>query len=278
MTSGLDAAHPDDRARDTRARTSATCASAIARTAGPDTPPVRPPSHGSPGRRGSNAIPRSVLISDTASAPCSTRGGGDGGGRGAVRRQLHDQRLVRPRADVRRRSAAVSARVGAHDHPRLDVRAGDVELERRDLLALGERGHERRDLVAGEAHDVDDQRHGQLGELRQVLARGSRARPLLGSPIELIIPPGCSHSRGGGLPWRGSTCDRLGDVGGEREALEQRVAERAPRGDRVERPGGVDDRVRERDAEEVDQCPLPGISAVSRSAASSTGPSTHRRT
>ena len=42
----------------TRARTSRTCASATARTAGPDTPPVPPPSHGSPGRRGCIAMPR----------------------------------------------------------------------------------------------------------------------------------------------------------------------------------------------------------------------------
>ena len=29
--------------------------------------------------------------------------------------------------------------------------------------------------------------------------------PLFGSPIELIIPPAISHSRGGGLPWRGAS-------------------------------------------------------------------------
>ena len=51
VTPGLDAAHADDRDRDPRAHL-ATCASATARTAGPDTPPVPPPSHGSPGRRG----------------------------------------------------------------------------------------------------------------------------------------------------------------------------------------------------------------------------------
>ena len=60
-------------------------------------------------------------------------------------------------------------RVGAHDHAGLDVRAGDVELERGDLVALGERRHELGDLLAREAHDVDDQRHRQLGELRQVV-------------------------------------------------------------------------------------------------------------
>src|SRR5664280_1879883 len=58
----------------------ATCASATTRTAGPESPPVPPPSHG--GRRaeapcgagwprGASAVARSVLISDTASAPPS---------------------------------------------------------------------------------------------------------------------------------------------------------------------------------------------------------------
>src|SRR5664279_477663 len=59
----------------TRAATAATCASATTRTAGPESPPVPPPSHG--GRRaeapcgagwprGASAVARSVLISDTA--------------------------------------------------------------------------------------------------------------------------------------------------------------------------------------------------------------------
>ena len=59
------------------------------------------------------------------------------------------------------------------------------------------------------------------------------------------MPPASSHSRGGGLPCARLERDGLGDEGGEREAREQRVAERAPRGDRVERAGRVDDRVRE---------------------------------
>ena len=54
----------------TRSATSATWASAIGRTAGPDTPPVPPPSHGSP-LSGASAIPLRVLISETASAPAS---------------------------------------------------------------------------------------------------------------------------------------------------------------------------------------------------------------
>src|ERR1035441_3172269 len=61
----------------TRSATAATCASATARIAGPDRPPVPPPSHG-PGvsvtdgllrDTGSRASARNVLISDTAFAP-----------------------------------------------------------------------------------------------------------------------------------------------------------------------------------------------------------------
>ena len=132
---------------DTRAATSPTCASAIARTAGPETPPVPPPSHGSAGSRGSRAMPRSVLISETASAPCCLGGRGDLARRRAVGRQLDDQRLGRVRAD-RVEQAGDLARVGADHQPGLDVRAGDVELERGDLVALAEGLDERRDLLA----------------------------------------------------------------------------------------------------------------------------------
>ena len=65
------------------------------------------------------------------------------------------------------------------------------------------------------------------------------------------MPPASSHSRGGGLPCARLERDGLGDEGGEREAREQGVAERAARGDRVEGARGVDDRVGELDAEEA---------------------------
>ena len=41
------------------------------------------------------------------------------------------------------------------------------------------------------------------------------SRPLFGSPIELIIPAGVSHSRGGGLPVPRLRGDRLRDEGRE---------------------------------------------------------------
>ena len=71
----------------------------------------------------------------------------DGGDVGGVRRQLDDQRLGRQRADLAEQRGEL-ARVGADVEAGLDVRAGDVELERGDLVARGERLDERATLVA----------------------------------------------------------------------------------------------------------------------------------
>ena len=66
----------------------------------------------------------------------------------------------------------------------------------------------------------------------------------MGSPIELIIPAASSHSRGGGLPARGSSVTVLVTkaANGKRSSSASPNARRG--GDHVERPGGVDDRVR----------------------------------
>ena len=69
--------------------------------------------------------------------------------------------------------------------------------------------------------------------------------PLFGSPIELIMPAGVSHRRGGGFPPAGLERDRLGDEGGERKAPAQLVPEGPQRRDRVEGAGTVQDRMRE---------------------------------
>ena len=79
------------------------------------------------------------------------------------------------------------------------------------------------------------------------LARGSPSSPLLGSPIELIIPPASSHSRGGGLPCARLERDRLGDERartGSARAGRRRTRARAAIASNV--PGAVDDPVRER--------------------------------
>ena len=64
----------------------------------------RRPSHGRP-LAGSSAIPLSVLISATASAPAPSRRRGHRGGVGGVGRELDDQRLLRERAQAARPSA-----------------------------------------------------------------------------------------------------------------------------------------------------------------------------
>ena len=102
------AAHPDHRDLH-RVGDRVTCASAIARIAGPESPPLSPPSQGSP-LRGSSATRASVLISDSASPrrPAAARHRRDVGG---VGRELHDQRLGGQRAA--RASSASSSRGSA---------------------------------------------------------------------------------------------------------------------------------------------------------------------
>ena len=173
----LHAAHPDDRDRRPRCDTAWTCASAIARTAGPETPPVAPPQPRLARVRGSSAIPRIVLISDTRVGA---------GVLGRARRPPATSVAFGVSLTIsglavsgltRSSSARDLARVGAHHQPGLDVRAGDVELERRDLVALRERAHQLGHLVAAEAHHVDDQRHRQPRELGQVVLEVAVAGP-----------------------------------------------------------------------------------------------------
>ena len=99
-----------------------------------------------------------------------------------------------------------------------------------------------RELVAAEAHDGDDQRHGQLRQLRAGRDSRKPSSPLLGSPIELISPAGRLPQPRRRVALARLERDRLRDEGVEREALEQGVAEGAPGGDRVEGARPVQDR------------------------------------
>jgi hypothetical protein len=168
------------------------------------------------------------------------------------------------------------ARVRADVQPRRDVRAGDVQLERRDLLAVVQRLDQGGQLAHRGAHDVGDQRDGQPGQLGQVLGQVA-LQPLVGQPDRV------DESGRGLVEARGRVAgprlegDRLGDEGAEGEPRGQRIAEGAPRRDGVERPGAVDDRVRQAQAAEVDGGGQCSGTCASRSPAS-TGPSTHRRT
>ncbi len=165
------------------------------------------------------------------------------------------------------------------------------------LEALDERG----DLLDRAAHDVRDQRDGEPRQLGQVVGQVA-LEALVGQPDRVEHP-----GRGLEQPRRRvagprAQRDRLGDEGGEREALEQRVAEHPAGGDRVVGARAVDDPVLELQAAEVDrrarrqragvpaagrrgrrirvwrgQWPTPGASALSIAAASTTGPSRHTR-
>ena len=83
---------------------------------GPETPPVPPPSHGSP-VRGCSAIPRRVLISETASAPPACGGPGDRARSVALGVSLTISGLA-VSGRTRSSSAAGLARIGAHDRAR----------------------------------------------------------------------------------------------------------------------------------------------------------------
>ena len=94
----------------------------------------------------------------------------------------------------------------------------------------------------------------------------------MGRPIELISPAGASHSRGGGLPARGSSVIVLETKALNGKASQQRVAEGAAGGDRVEGARAVDDRVGELEAAEGDRAHAQCAGTAASRAASTTGP------
>ena len=222
-----------------------------------------------------------MLISETAVGSGALGGGRNGLRFRCVRRELHDQGLLAERQRAFDRARGLRG-VGAHDETRLDVGARHVQFDHRDLVALPNARDELRELVVAEAHHRDDERDGQLREFRQIARE---------EPFEALVrQPDRIDQAGGRLPQprrrialARSQGDRLRHESVERELLEQLIAERTPRGDRVERARPVQDGAAQRDPAELDaavrcQCPLPGTSAVSSSRASTTGPSTQSRT
>ena len=87
---------------------------------------------------GSIAVAFSVLISETASAPPCSAADRDRRGVGDVRGQLHDQRLLGQRAQRLQQGLGLG-RLLADDQPGVDVGAGDVQLDRRHLVARADR-------------------------------------------------------------------------------------------------------------------------------------------
>ena len=261
------------------ARTAWTCASATARTAGPETPPVRP-AEPRLARCGDRApCPRIVLISDSALAPASCAARATAATSDAFGVSLTISGLS-VSGRTRSSSAAVSRGSAPITSPGLDVRAGDVQLERGDLVALGERAHELGDLLAAEAHHVDDQRHRAASRAPGGRPRGSPSSPLFGSPIELIIPPASSHSRGGGLPCRGSsvTVFETNAANGKCSISSSPNARCAAIASNVPEPLMIGCSSSIPQNSTACQCPAPATSAVSSARRRAPGPSTHSRT
>ena len=137
-----------------------------------------PPSHGPP-RCGSRAMPVSVLIRETASAPASSAAAATARGVGGVRRELHDQRLA-GLAGAAARPRRGLAGVRAHDSP-VSTFGQESSARASPPRRAPPRGRRARELVAAEAHHRDDQRHGQLREHRQVGLEEARRGPCSGA-------------------------------------------------------------------------------------------------
>ena len=257
---------------DTAAETAATCSSAIARTAGPETPPLPPPSHGSR-VRGWRAMPLSVLTSETASAPARSAAVATAGRIARIGRQLDDQRLLGGGAHPLECAGGLIG-VRAHDQAGLDVRTGHVELDQGHLVALAHPSGEGRQLVAAEAHHRHAERHRQLGQLRQV-ARQEALEALVGQ-ADRVDQPG----RGLPQPRRRVALprlagDRLGDEAVERETA--RTGRRRTCGGRRSRRR-CPDPFRTGPRRRTPQRSVMGTRRTSSRSASMTGPSRQTRT
>ena len=195
---------------------------------------------------GSIALAFRVLISETASAPPCSAATATAAGSATFGVSFTISGFA-----VSGRSASSSAAVSAGCSPtiRPEWTFGQETLS--SIAATSSRPatplDQLAEILATRRHHRDDQRHRQLAPAAAGRSARKPSRPLLGRPIELIIPAGVSQIRGGALPAAGLRGDRLRDEGGEREVLEQRVAEGPPRGDRVEGAGGVDHRMRQLD-------------------------------
>ena len=125
------------------------------------------------GAPGASAIARSVLISETASAPPSCAAAAHAGDVGGVRRELDDQRLARARAT--RADDLLRAGAGRRRCPGPVLTFGQDTLS--SIAAISARCvaglHQRRELLGARAHHVGDQRHRR--------AAGARPRRQLAS-------------------------------------------------------------------------------------------------
>ena len=268
----------------TAAATARTWATAIGRTAGPERPPWPAASAGLAAWPGRSRSAFSVLISETASAPPSSAATATAAGSATFGVSLTINGF-----SVSGRSASSSAAVSPGCSPTISPEWTLGQETLSSIAATSSRSATASTRRANSSwlgrHHRDDQRHRQLGQLRQVLGeepleplvrqpdRVDHPRRRLPDPLRLVADPRLGR-------------DRLRDEGGEGELLEQRVAVHPPGGDRVEGPRGVDDgcsssmpqKLRRR-ARSAARASHPALGArLSRPPhASRTGPSTQRR-
>ena len=226
-------------------------------------------------------MPLSVLMSDTASAPASSAAAATAAGSAALGVSLT---TIGSSVSGRTRSTARAVSPGsAPITSPLSTFGHDTFSS--SIATSGPLPHARHQPASSSRlKPITDTTSGTGSSARRGRScPGSPSRPLFGSPIELIIPAGVSHRRGGGLPWRGSSVivfdtnawngkrSRSASPKARRAAIASNVPEPFRTGPVQPHPGKVDG------ARGHPQCPAPGTSAVSSRSASSTGPSTHRR-
>ena len=269
---------PESAPRRRRART---CSSATPAPPGPRARRCRPRARAAawPDR---SRVAFSVLISETASAPPSAAATATAAGSATFGVSFTISGL-----SVSGRSASSSAAVSSGCSPTIspDWTLGQETLSSIAATSSRCRDAPRRAARTPRGSSPSPRRSAApaAGQLRQVLLEESlealvREPDRVDHPGRRLPEP---RRRVSGARLRR---DRLRDEGREREALEQRVAEGAPGGDRVEGARAVDDRVRESDPAELDRqvgasyrCPAPPTSAVSISSRADHRASTQSR-
>jgi hypothetical protein len=217
------------------------------------------------------AMARKVLTSDTASAPASSAAlandatsvtfgvslGHDGERRDLAHRAHHVERAVQAAPE---RDAAF-----------LDVRAGDVELERGHAVGVREDPRQLDVLIERAAADVDDDGGAALAQLGQLL--GDEA-----VHADTLQPDRIQHARGRlDDAFRRMALAFLEEEPFHRDGAECREVQRLCVLDAVaEAPAGRDERIRQR--QRADGNGEVAHHAQTMSAASRTGPPMHERT
>ena len=172
---------------------------------------------------GSIALAFSVLISETASAPPSSAATATASGSATFGVSFTISGF-----SVSGRSASSSASVSLGCSPTISPEWTLGQETFSSIAATSSRARHRldqpREILAVGRHHRDDQRHRQLGQLRQVLGQET-LQPLVRQPDRVDHP-------GRGLPdplrlvaRARLRRDRLRDEGGERKVLEQLIAE-----------------------------------------------------